>query len=62
MANRPNEELEELDLILRGAHKSYAMHIYVPGFTRDEHDLLHAARRIISTRRSFPRRATGRDV
>ena len=43
MANRLNEELEEFDLIpLRGAHKSYAMHIYVPGFTRDEHDLLHA--------------------
>jgi hypothetical protein len=43
MANRLKEELEEFDLIpLRGAHKSYAMHIYVPGFTRDEHDLLHA--------------------
>jgi hypothetical protein len=43
MANRTKTELENFDLIpLRGAHKSYAMHIFVPGFTRDDHDLLGA--------------------
>lgn len=43
MANRTSNELENFDLIpLRGAHTSYAMHIFVPGFLRDDKDLLHA--------------------